>query len=229
MAERQAALEVAIAELERAKALAAQHSEEVSRHTLYAPFSGVIAKRQINLGEWVTQQTPVFTLVEQDKLRLNLAIPQEYFALLNSSGSVEVTVVPDFAEATPISAKLDRLVSVAQGNSRTVTGLVNLPKGISLVTGMSARANIKLPTSDNTLVWLPKTAIKQHPDGGNSVFAVEANKAKRLLVKVVKNQGSQVAVSGVDSNANLPFVVSGVELIKNGDSLTVKTTSGKAL
>ena len=81
--ERKAAVAAANAELARQTASLARQTELVNRHTLYAPFAGVIASRNADLGEWVTQQTSVFNLVEQDKLRLALAVPQEYYQYLN--------------------------------------------------------------------------------------------------------------------------------------------------
>lgn len=231
LAERLSALQIAQAGLGRANAQLKQQQEVLSRHTLYAPFSGVIANRQVDLGEWVTQQTPVYTLVEQNQLRLRVAIPQEYFSQLRgteiSEQKVQVTVTPDFTEGLSFGATLDRLVSVANNTSRTLTGLVYLPDNPNLVAGISAKAVIQLPSDEQTLVWLPKSAIKQHPDGGSSVFTVDGNQAKRLLVKITKQQGQKVAVTGLD--VDKPFVVSGVELLKDGDKVKVNRTTGSAL
>jgi RND family efflux transporter MFP subunit len=226
-AERQSAVEIAISEYNRANALLAEQKEILERHTLYAPFFGVVAKRNINLGEWVTSQTSVFTLVEQDKLRLNVAIPQEYFAQLYGKKNIVVKVVPDFIQSKTIKAKLDRLVSVALGKSRTVTGLVNLPVGSPLVAGMSAQAEIQLPVNEEYIVWLPKRAIKQHPDGGKSVFTVNDNLAKRILINVVKEQGELVAITGVDESQSI--IVSGVELLKTGDKVKTMLIQGQGL
>lgn len=224
LGERRSNLEIANAQLGRAKAEVTHQQEVLARHTLYAPFAGIIALRHVAIGEWVTQQTPVVTLVEQSAMRLNMAIPQEYFGQLKGKGEVEVTVMPDFASAEPISATLTRIVGVAANRSRTITGLVDLPEQSSLVVGMSARADIQLPASSETLVWLPKSAIKRHPDGGISVFVVENNKAKRLLVGLEKTVAEQVAISG--ANAELPFVTTGIELLKDGDAVQVSQNKG---
>ncbi|WP_440875947.1 efflux RND transporter periplasmic adaptor subunit [Thalassotalea sp. PLHSN55] len=225
LGERLSALAIADAELGRVNAELAEKKEMLARHTLYAPFAGVIAQRHIDLGEWVTQQTPVFTLVEQQNMRLNIAIPQEYFAQLNGQQNVTVKVTPDFAGATAIEARLNRLVGVANNSSRTIIGLVELPENAPLVSGMSARADLRLPASSQPLLWLPKSALKQHPDGGTSVFIVENNQAKRKLVKVVNRQGNLVSVSGAD--ANKPFVISGIELLQHGDAVKVNLVKGQ--
>lgn len=223
--ERRASLASANAELTMQQANLARQQEVVNRHTLYAPFAGVIASRNADLGEWVNQQTKVFNLVEQQHLRLRVAIPQEYYGLLAEQKDVTTTVTPDFSNAITIEAKLDRLIAVSNQQNRTLTALINLPETASLVAGMSATAEIKLQLDQHTHIWLPKSAIKQHPDGGTSVFAVVDNKAKRFIVKVINQRNNLVAVSGAP--AKQAFVVSGVELLREGDELKIATVAGQ--
>lgn len=227
MSERFSTYQVASAQLAQANAELSHQQEVFNRHTLYAPFNGVIADRNLDLGEWVTQQTNAFTLVEQDNLRLKISIPQEYYAQLANQSNVAVAVMPDSIQSNTIEASLNRLVAVASDSSRTFIGLVDLPKYAGLVAGMSAQAQINIPASNQNMLWLPKTAIKQHPDGGRSVFAAIDGKAQRYLVKVVKQQGNRVAVTGAP--ADLSFVVSGVELLNQGDALTTNQVDGDAL
>ncbi len=227
LGERLSGLEIAKAELGRVDAELAQQEEILARHTLFAPFAGVIAQRHIDVGEWVTQQSPVLTLVEQAGMRLNINIPQEYFKQFANNKDIDVIVTPDVSEAISFDAKLDRLVSVASHSSRTLTGLVNLPDELNLVAGMSARADIQLPMSSQAFVWLPKAAIKQHPDGGTSVFVAEQKRAKRVIVDVVNTEGNQVAVLGAD--AKHAFIISGVELLKDGDAIRVNQVQGDTL
>lgn len=227
MSERLASWQVASANLAEAKAELAHQQEVVKRHTLYAPFAGVIADRNLDLGEWVTQQTNAFTLVAKNDLRLNIDIPQEYFAQLSGKEGVEVAITPDSIQSNVLTGQLNRLVAVANNNSRTFKALVDLPEYTGLVAGMSAQAEINIPASNQNMLWLPKTAIKQHPDGGRSVFAAIDGKAQRYLVKVVKQEGNRVAVTGAP--ADLSFVVSGVELLKQGDELATNLIDGDSL
>lgn len=221
IAERNAALAEAEAALIQQRAKVELQQEIIKRHTLLAPFSGVIAHRNANLGEWVTQQTPVYTLIENDNLRLSVAIPQEYFALL-ADKLVSAKVQPDFTNADVIYAQLDRLVAVTDNQSRTLTGHIYLPKDTAMVAGMSASAQIVLPDITEDIVWLPRSALKVHPDGGSSVFVVRNNTAKRVLVEVVEQKRDQIAVK--NASADQVFVASGVELLRDGDLLEVNRT-----
>ncbi|NMP17949.1 efflux RND transporter periplasmic adaptor subunit [Thalassotalea sp. Y01] len=217
--ERKAAVATTKAKVTRLQAERDLQQEILNRHTLYAPFAGVIAKRHVDVGEWVTQQSPIFTLIEQNNLRVNLAIPQEYYGQLADNHRVAVTIIPDFEGAPAIDATLDRLVAVSNNTSRTLTAYVNLSNDTPLLAGMSATVKVHLPSQLEPIVWLPKSAVKQHPDGGFSIFSVVEQKAKRYLVKVVKQQDNQVAVTGAPSGQ--AFIVSGIELLKDGDVLQV--------
>lgn len=240
IAERLSALEVANADLVKANAEIAQQQEIVARHHLYAPFSGVIASRSINLGEWVTQSSAAFTLVGTDSLRVKVAIPQEYLVMLNGKSAIAVKVFPDFTQssigdnpndqevgAAPIDATLDRIVPVANTRHRAIDAFISLPSSSSLMAGMSVRVEIILPSSEQTFIWLPKSAVKQHPDGGKSIFTVENNQAKRVLVTAVKETGSKVAVAGAEPDQL--YILTGIELLKDGDLVNATTVKGDSL
>src|SRR5690606_19074008 len=51
--------------------------ERIERHRLVAPFGGVVAEKIAEAGEWVQTGTPVLRLVETDKPRFDLRVPQE--------------------------------------------------------------------------------------------------------------------------------------------------------
>ncbi|MDN3653312.1 efflux RND transporter periplasmic adaptor subunit [Thalassotalea ponticola] len=217
--ERRALIATAESKLARLKAHMDLQQAILQQHTLYAPFNGIISERLIDVGEWVTQQSATFTLVEQNRLRVRVAIPQEYYGLLASNHNVAVTVLPDFTGAQPIATELDRLVTVSNRNTRALLGYVNLPINSPLLAGMSATVNVQLPTAATAVVWLPKQAVKQHPDGGFSVFAVVDSKAKRYIVDVVQQKQQQMGVVGIPTTH--PIVVSAVELLKDGEPVTI--------
>lgn len=217
MSERAALLANAEAQLARAEATLSLQQELLNRHTLVAPFDGVIALRNVDTGEWVTQQTSVFTLVAQNELRLAVAIPQQYYGRLVSQSNVPVNVLPDLIDTQPISATLSRLVAVSDALTRTFMAQIDLPANSGLVAGMSARAEISLPNTSQTNIILPRTAVKQHPDGGSSVFVVENGKAKRIITAYTSMSGNRVAIS--NQGVDLPYIVSAVELLKEGTSV----------
>lgn len=217
--ERRSQVAISRAQVARAKAVVMQSQEELDRHQLKAPFSGVISKRHVDIGEWVTQQTIVYTLIAQDKLRVSIAIPQEYLYQLSLGSNLAVTVTPDVTNAPSLTATLSKIVKAASNNSRALAAWIDLPEQSHLVSGMSASVELSFPSDEADLVWLPKSALKVHPDGGNSVFIAENNIAKNVPVQIAKTAGSNVAVSGIDNTQNV--IISGVAVLKSGTPVSI--------
>lgn len=227
IAERAALLANAEVELARVKANFSVQQERLNRHRLKAPFAGVVAERNVDVGEWVTPQSPVLTLVGQSDLRLAIEIPQQHFHTLQNAQSVPVRVIPDTTEMVPIVTSLTRLVPVSDFQTRTFSAQIDLPAGASVdwVPGMSATAELTFPNSKQSAILLPQSAVKRHPDGNSSVFVVENNRAKRLVTRITPMPDQQVAIFGL--SANQAFIVKGVELLQEGALVSINVVQGK--
>jgi len=226
--------EIAKAELTKQQANFAVQQEQVRRFKVIAPFNGIIAKRFINLGEWVTPNTQLFTLVSHDQLRLKMAIPQQHFGPLNqalrantspgtssnTSQAINVTISADVDPNNTITLPLSQLVTAADESTRTFTAFVDLPANSNFVAGLSAWVKLAMPAGEQTTVWIPKSAIKQHPDGGASVFIVNNNQVERVIVNVIARNQNQVSVTGL--SANQQVVTSGIEVLQTGVKVQIK-------
>ena len=224
LAERKAQQAVAQAAKAKAKAELAEQQEVLARHTLRAPFDGVITHRHIDLGEWVTGQSAVFSLVSDKSLRLELAVPQEYLAYFTNNNSINVKVTPDVRHLEQFEASVTQIVGATNEISRTFSIFVDINDIKGIAPGISAQASLAFASDGSYKVWLPKTALKYHPDGGYSVFSVGNNKAKRHIVNLVETANDRVAISGVPKNTAI--VISGVELLQNGQAVSVASIKG---
>lgn len=86
-------------EVEAAKAaLAASHADVgrqqalLERHTLNAPFAGVISAKLTEAGEWVSPGMAVFELVGSTDLHADFAVPQRYFSQLSLATPLTIRV-----------------------------------------------------------------------------------------------------------------------------------------
>ncbi len=226
IAERAALLANAEVQLARVKASLKLQQERLNRHTLKAPFDGVIADRQVDVGEWTTPQAAVMTLVDQNDLRLAIQVPQQYYSQLYSpvKSDVAVKVIPDVPGIQPFSTSISRLVPVSDIETRTFSAHIDIPvnddaTAIELVTGMSAMTEIIVPGSEHDAVILPRSAIKQHPDGNSSIFIVQNNTAKRVVTDYMLMSNGQVAIHNQPPNQG--YIITAVELLKDGSPITV--------
>ena len=238
IAERKSAVAVANAELQQAEASVAAQQVVVAQHTLVAPFSGVITERNTDTGEWAAPQTSVLKLLSNHALRLRIAVPQNYLPVFTEQTNMTVLVSSELsgstldiktktsANAPQFELAVSKIVPSLNATTRTFPVLIDLPDHAAFVSGMSATARFTLPEiSSPTTIWLPRSALKSHPDGGTSIFQVKQGKLERHLVEVVNVDDDRVAIKGVASN-EIPvhgdYVAQGVELLQHGQRVHVR-------
>src|SRR4029434_3267557 len=87
-----AALQVAQAEGTRREAMLCIMRNRLEDTTIRAPFNGQIAKRHLNAGEYVKENTPVFTLVALDPLKYTGTVQERFSPEPGAGQRVELTV-----------------------------------------------------------------------------------------------------------------------------------------
>ena len=92
LAAERAALRVAEAEVSRKDAALGITKKRLEDTTIRASFSGFIAKRHVNAGEYVKENTAVFTLVALDPLKYTGTIPERYAPELKVGQRIELSV-----------------------------------------------------------------------------------------------------------------------------------------
>ncbi|MEJ6476305.1 efflux RND transporter periplasmic adaptor subunit [Pseudoalteromonas piscicida] len=218
LADRKAKLQAAEASILEAQANIAYQQELLNRHQLKAPFTGVIAKRAVDLGEWVTRGQAVFELVSNQTLWLDLQVPQEYFQLVSLGRMVKFSVAS--APTVEYQANVLAKLPVMDRASRTFLLRLAIPKQEELRIGASATAKLPLMRTQKNTVVIPSDAILRHPDGGFSVFVVADGQAQRINVQVGKRiNGHFEVLSGLAVGQQV--VVEGNELLQQGQMLNI--------
>lgn len=225
--ERRAQVALADAALAQEMATLAYRQKLVDKHTVRAPFSGVVEHREVALGEWLGQPSAPLRLVGNQVLRVRIQIPQEYYFYLDGGQAHAVSIRHDKLSAPLSGLHIDRFVAVSQQGSRSMPALIHLPAGSRLIPGMSVDVTLNLADAGTSSAWVPVGALKVHPDGGNSVIAVVDGKAKRQMVRVLERRNDAVLLENVAAAQAL--VASGVELIKDGMPLQIASTQEFAL
>lgn len=221
---RVAALELARAAEKSAHARVREQEEIVTRHTLPAPFSGVIAEKLAEVGEWVQRGTPVLSLVATDGVRLDVRVPQERFRQIDVDA--QVRVFSDALGGEPLLARIGTRVPFTDPGDRTflLRLLIDDPQG-RLQPGTSARAEISLPQVDTSAVAISRDALLRQPDGSHSVYALEDDDgrpvAHRRTVRVLHEQDDRITISGGSVKAGDRIVIRGNEALTDGQSVDV--------
>jgi membrane fusion protein, multidrug efflux system len=140
-------------------------------HTeIRAPFDGRIAKRRVDVGNYVRTGTPVFVLVADNPLRLRGEVPERFAAEIRTGQDVRgyVEAYPD----DPIEGRLTRIGPAANPESRGLTVEALVPNGDArLKTGFFCKAQI-LTRIDAEAIVVPVEALMSFA-GVTRVFVVD--------------------------------------------------------
>jgi RND family efflux transporter MFP subunit len=163
------------AALVASRAAAKEQQAIVDRHTLRAPFAGVISQRFTELGEWVNPGNGLLELVATDNLRFDFQVGQENFAALSPQTPVDITLdaVPD----QPIAARVDTIVPVKSPGARTflvrvLAENIEASNALKITPGMSVRGQLNVDAGRSGIA-ISRDAIMRYPDGRITVWVVD--------------------------------------------------------
>jgi RND family efflux transporter MFP subunit len=172
-------------------ALAQQQLDDT---TLKSPIDGVVRERHAFAGEYRSAGTPVFTVVRQHPLRLQLAVPERAAAGLRVGQTVNVTIEGDPATYAGRIARLSP--AITEGN-RTLPIEAEIPNEAGrLRPGTFAKAEIVTDAAEGLVV--PRSSLIVFA-GVEKVLVVKDGKAQERRIRTGQRVGDQVEViEGVD-------------------------------
>ncbi|MEM7541541.1 MAG: efflux RND transporter periplasmic adaptor subunit [Pseudomonadota bacterium] len=217
----QADYDIARASLDEAEAEVQAKHAFIVRKTVYAPFTGQLGIRQVNLGEYLEAGDPLVNLQVLDPIHVDYALPEQMLPRVFNGQSVEVRVpaFPDDIFEGAISA-FEPSIDAATRNIRIRATLAN-PEH-RLRPGMFAEV-ITIEPRSKPVLTLPETAVTYTPYG-NSVFIIDSSGdapvAQRRQVQTGKIQDGLVEiVEGLSEGDEV--VVLGQNKLRNGMAVQV--------
>ena len=214
------------AALERLKKELERQEELVRRHTISAPFDGVITQKMVEQGEWVKIDTPLFELTEINRLRVNVPVPQFYFDDVQLGTPVRLTfdAYPDRDFHAGVTMKIPESSETA----RTFPVRIDLDNSERLVApGMSVRAVFQLGNAGEAdTLLLSQDALVRKPDGSKSVWVIrpdgEGMKASQVAVSTGRAYRENIEITAGDVRAGDRVVVRGNEILRPGQLVEIK-------
>lgn len=216
--------EVAIREaaLQRLQVEQSEQAERLRRHTLVAPFAGVIANKLTESGEWIDTGTPVLELVETERLRLDVRAPQRLHQSIRAT--MPVTVRSEVLGKDEISGEVQTLVPVNDPDVRTFLVRIQIDNRDNLLMpGMSAQAIFEIGTDESGLL-IPRDAVTQQPNGTSSVWVIKQSDDKatvsRMQVKLGRALSDNVEVRA-GLTAGQRIILEGNEVLSEGQPVRI--------
>jgi RND family efflux transporter MFP subunit len=175
---RQAEVHVREADAARLELILREEKEIVQRHTLRAPFPGVISERYAQVGEWVSPGVPLFQMVETGFRTFDIQAPQNLFLRVSEKTRAEVQI--DLAPEQRFPAKVAVIVPTKSTETRAflLRLEVDAPERL-LLPGASGRAKLFIG-GDEPRTSVPVDALVRQPDGSYVVWVVSGSGSQPL-------------------------------------------------
>jgi RND family efflux transporter MFP subunit len=173
-----------------ASARARLAAQNVGDGIIRAPFGGVVTERQIEVGQYVRQDSRIVTLVSLDPLRLELAVPESEVSKVKIDADVSFTVAAFPGQR--YHGKIRFVSGALRSTTRdlVVEALVQNPDK-TLLPGMFA--DVELTTGTRKLPGVPKASLQMR-DGQARVFAVAGGRLEERLLSLGPVAGDRVGV-----------------------------------
>ncbi len=162
----------ALQQVAAAEARAQMMTKSVADGIVRAPFDGVVAQKNVSPGEFVSPGRPLFTLVDDEPLKIELSVPEERVRTIQIGQAVDLFAVA--ADDKLIRATVKR-IGAEIGRTRALIVEAELAPESGLVPGMFARAHIT--TGTRKLPIVPKAAVVRRGKTEH-VFVVEDIEAR---------------------------------------------------
>ena len=205
------------AELLAQNARLVRASLEVDDCVLHAPFDGEVAERLLDPGGFARPGSPILTLVDREKVRVLVDVPEGDFAVVAEKTPVRLRLV---ALGSEISGAVARRAPAADSSTRTIHAEIDLADAERKIpVGTTAELTIDVgepvPATE-----LPLRAASVRGDSAN-VFTVQDGTAHKLKVAVLGESGGSLFTAPTLA-AGTRVVTEGRALLKDGDRVTDK-------
>lgn len=220
-----AAVQSAISNYEKASYSIKEQGVQLAYHNIVAPYSGMIGDIPVKVGEYVTPQSKLLSITQNNQLEINVGLPAEKvfdikmglpIQVLDSNGKVVVSSKISF-----VSPKVD-----TDTQTVLVKAIVQNPQGV-LKADQSVKTRVVY--SSNSGILVPAEAIT-HMGGQDFAFVVikkdKQNLIKQQPVSLGELQREKYVVkSGL--NQGDCVVTQGVQKIYDGASVTIAAEEKK--
>jgi len=207
-----AAVQVARTNVANAESALALARKNLSYAIIPAPIDGFVSERTADLGEYVSPQAKVATIVRTNPLRIRIDIPEQAIQEVQVGQSVSITTSawPD----RNFSGRVARIAPSVSATSRTLTVEAEIENSSgALKPGQFATVRI-LQSRAEPAVLVPARAVLTQA-GVSRVFVIKDGRAEQRLVQTGQTEGDLIEVkNGVAADEQV--ATSNIEALSDG-------------
>jgi multidrug efflux pump subunit AcrA (membrane-fusion protein) len=207
-----AGVQVARTNVANAEAALALARKNLSYANIPAPIDGFVAERTADLGEYVSPQQKVATIVRTNPLRIRIDIPEQAIPEVQVGQSVSITTSawPD----RNFSGRVARIAPSVSATSRTLTVEAEIENSSGVLKpGQFATVRILQQRAEPAVLVPARSVLTQA--GVSRVFVVKDGHAEQRLVQMGQTEGDLIEIkNGVAADEQV--ATSNLEMLSDG-------------
>ncbi|MBN2572539.1 MAG: efflux RND transporter periplasmic adaptor subunit [Ignavibacteriales bacterium] len=182
-----------------------------------APFSGVVDKKFIDIGEMVIPGAPIVSIINTGSLKIEAGIPERFIGKINRGSNAKI-YIQDILEK-PIEGKISYVGATVSTSNRTFNIEINISNYNKLLKPeQSAEVLIEVEKYDN-IISIPEEVVIR-TDNSYVVFIANEGKAEMREIEILNRYEKKIAVkSGLKEGEKL--IVVGYQNLINGENINV--------
>ncbi|MEI6768542.1 MAG: efflux RND transporter periplasmic adaptor subunit [Betaproteobacteria bacterium] len=208
----------AIANFNASAANAERTRQLTSFKKVVAPFSGVITKRNIDIGDLIDGTTkPLFLIAKTDPLRVFINVPQSYSQWVKVGQAAEINL--DEIRGMTFQGQISKSASAIDPLTRTMQVEVTLSnKEKKLLPGAFVQVSLKLPASN--AINISSNALLIRKEGPQVAVVDDQNKVHLQKIKLGRDFGvTSDVIDGLKGGERL--VLNPSDSLSDGDVVTI--------
>jgi RND family efflux transporter MFP subunit len=195
---------------------------ELEKKVIRAPFDGVVIKRYVDRGEWISEGETVAVIGKDDVIDIVAQLPEQIIQYIKIGMQVKAA-----ANGNEFSGTVIAIVPKGDVSTRTFPVKIRTPNKFSLIEGMSAKVTMPQGEIKKTLI-VPRDAVISK-FGRTVVFLAQDAKATMLPVQVIGFEGLDAGVASPGLKEGMLVVVEGNERLRNGQAVSFKPPAASKL
>ena len=186
---------------------------ELQKKTIRAPFDGIVVKRHVDRGEWLSEGATVAVLAKDDVVDIVANVSERFIPFIQIGMQVNATI-----NSQEISGTVLAVVPRGDVATRTFPVKIRTANTLALIEGMTAKVVLPVEKPRKSLL-VPRDAVIA-VRGQTVIYAINDSKAQMIPVDVIGYQGLAAGIEGAGLADGMQVVVKGNERLRNGQKVS---------
>lgn len=199
-------LEIELANVKSAQASLMQAQVELGKTSIVAPFSGTVTKLDLKVGEIVSGNTPVISMISDGNFQIESFIPEADIAKvkIGNTGTTTLDAYGDDVAFTAVVTSIDLAQTEVEGVATYKTILQFTAADERIRSGMTANIDLISGTREGVLA-IPQSAL----------INTKGIKTVLIMNDKGKTESREIKTGSIDSQGNIEVA----DGLKEGDTI----------